>query len=436
MKKSRLVMVGLVLVGLSTLNSCKNEPWGDKTRIVFWTPPFPEQETRDWLVKYTDKYNEINTDNVYIDLLFIAQDAWEQTLKTSQATGDAPQLSFENYADILRKTMSGLYMPLDDYLPENAFADLYENVNEMTMENNQHYIYPAFTEPYSMLFYRKSMLNAAGVTPPTSWEEMYQASKVLTTKDRYGIQLIPSAQLGWAIWGFQAQAGHYLLNDNWDAPLVNDSFNHSLFDVWYRINKEEYTTKVAQESYTMITPLATGKVAMQLAGSWVIGQLKNDYPNVLDDIGYVPCPTIDGIVDGVTTSAMGGWGMAMDAHAENPVEAGHFINYLLAGDTNIMLEFFKSTGYSKLSGRVSVDEYMKTAPESANDPFRKFMVEKIAPYSLAEPIYIWEISRDYAQAMESTYLSNISIDNALKALDKKIKDYILANELAGTNPQK
>jgi multiple sugar transport system substrate-binding protein len=427
----------VLIVSVLLLISCEDEPWKDRTRIVFWTPPFPEAETRSWLLKYTDKYNEENTDNVYIDLQFIAQDAWEQTLKAAQATGEAPQLSFENYADILRKSQSGLYSPLDEYLPESAFLDLYDNVLDMTTGSlGKHYIYPAFTEPYSLLFYRKSLLEAKGVVPPKSWDEMYEASKKLTTSTVKGIQLIPSAQLGWAVWGFQAQNSEYLLNDNWDNTSVNSQFHHKLFEIWEKINREELTPKVPTESYTMITPLATGKVAMQLAGSWVIGQIKNDYPEILNDIGVVPCPTIDGIVDNVVTSAMGGWGMALDAHAQNKDLAGHFINYLLASDTEIMVEFFKSTGYSKLSGRKSVDEALLNIEDAKNDPFRTFLAEKIAPYSKKEPIYIWEISNDYAQAMESIYLSNISINTALVNLEKKIKQYILANELAGTNPQK
>ena len=85
---------------------------------------------------------------------------------------------------------------------------------------------------------------------------------------------------------------------------------------------------MANSSYKEITPLGQGKVAMQLSGSWAMGQLKSDYPEKVNDIGFAVCPTRDGVTEGVTTAALGGWGFSMDGKAAHPEEAGKFIEWL------------------------------------------------------------------------------------------------------------
>lgn len=424
----------LVLVGCDNSN-----PHEGKTVVVFWSPPFAEVETRNWLTKYTDKYNDENTDNVFIDLHFIAEDAWEQTLKGAQEAGTAPQIVFVNYAEIPLKAELGMYLALDDYMSPSVWDDLHDNVKEMvTLGTGKHYIYPAFVEPYSILFYSKSAFSAAGLDPnkpPKSWDELYTYAKKLTKDNFYGIAMPNSSQLGWVMWGFQAMSGSYLLNDNWDEAVVNNAFHQDLFALWKKMYDEKLTPKVALSSYNEITPLAQGKVAMQLCGSWAMGQLVNNYPDKVDDIGFAVCPTRDGNTDGVTTAALGGWGFALDGNAKNPEEAGKFIEWLLAGNPEFVYEFIKSLAFSKFSGRKSVEEVIASDEDAKNNAFRDFVSEKVLPYAKAEPCYIWDISKRYADAIDSVTLLNTPISTALADLENYLNSLIESQHLAGTNPR-
>ena len=49
----------------------------------------------------------------------------------------------------------------------------------------------------SLLLYNKKMLSAAGVSAPTSWEELLAAAKTLTTKDVFGIALNQDYSYSW-----------------------------------------------------------------------------------------------------------------------------------------------------------------------------------------------------------------------------------------------
>jgi len=98
-------------------------------------------------------------------------------LKAAQENGTAPEIIFVNYAEIPSKAMLGNYTALDEYMSPEVWDDLSENVQEMVEVQGKHYVYPAFVEPYSMLFYSKSAFEEAGLdpnAPPKSWEEMYE----------------------------------------------------------------------------------------------------------------------------------------------------------------------------------------------------------------------------------------------------------------------
>ena len=438
--KKKFFALILVLVIFVVLIGCDSpKPYDGKTRVVFWSPPFSEVQTRNWLTKYTDKYNQENTDNVYIDLSFIAEDAWEQALKGAQAAGTAPQIVFVNYAEIPTKAELGMFKPLDDYMSEEVWDDLHDNVLEMiTIGDGKRYIFPAFVEPYSILYYSKSAFQAAGLdpnSPPKSWDELYQYAKTLTKDNVYGIAMPNSSQMGWVMWGFQAMSGSYLLNDNWDTPVVNNAFHRDLLALWKKMYDEKLTPKVALSSYNEITPLAQGKVAMQLSGSWAMGQLVNNYPDKVSDIGYAVTPTPNGVVDNVTTAALGGWGFAIDGNAKNPDVAGKFIEWLLAGDPDYVFEFVKSLGFSKFTGRKSVDELIDNDDDAKNNEFKKYVSEKILPFAVAEPCYVWDISKRYADMIESVTLLNTPINTAILDLENYLKSLIEAQELAGTNPR-
>ena len=440
----KLSLVSLITTSSLLLASCGETADDGKTTVRIWCQTFPEVETRTWLSNKVDEFNltEVATNNEFkVELTFVSEDAWEQTLKAAQANKTAPEITVLNYAEVALNSVEGYYTALDEYMSESCFTDLLENVDEMTNVNGKHYIYPWFVEPYSILFYRKSAFTKAGLDPnvgPKSWDELYSYAKKLKTDSQYGIAMPNSSQLGWVLWGFQAQdtnsAGYFLLDENWSKAEVNTNFHQKLFELFKKMYDDELTPKVALSSYNEITPLAEGNVAMALGGSWSIGQIKNNYPNILDDIGYVVCPTIDGNTQNVTTAAMGGWGMAIDGNAPHPAECGAFIEWLLGGDASNLTSFMKDLGYSKFAARKSVEDALASIDEAQNDPFYKFVSDAILPYSKAEPTYIWEISRKYADALETVTQLKKPIDSTLNQLQSDLNGLIEAEMLEGTNP--
>jgi multiple sugar transport system substrate-binding protein len=111
------------------------------------------------------------------------------------AAGNAPELLFAipDFTPILKDL--GKIQPMDDFVAEM---------------DKQHNYYDAAIAPYNYdgaiwavplynmaqsLWYRKSVFEEAGVTPPTTWSEWLEAVKKLTTEQQYGIGLPANRQL-------------------------------------------------------------------------------------------------------------------------------------------------------------------------------------------------------------------------------------------------
>ncbi len=440
-KKISAIAAGIMLaLSCGSFAACGTNEYGDRTPVRLWSHPFTETETQAWLEEKVDAFNRSETaeaGNYYIDLSWVAEDAWEQTLTAAQGTGTQPEITVLNYAKVALNSTLGYYTALDDYMSESCFDDLLPAIEEVTNVNGSHYIYPWFVEPYSILFYRKSAFAEVGLTEaPSSWEELYEYAKKLNKSDRYGIAMPNVNQLGWVMWGFQAQdesSDYFLLNEDWTQANVNTEFHRELFTMFKKIYDDGLTPKVALSSYNEIKPLAQGRVAMALGGSWSIGQIKNNYPQELDDIGYAVCPTIDGVTEGKTTAAMGGWGMAVDGLAKHPEECGEFIEWLLGGDTAHLTEFMSELGYSKFAARKSVEGALAGIAEAQNDPFYTFVSDKVLPYSKAEPAYEWEISKKYADALDSVTTLKQSVATVLGNLQNTLQGLVDAGG-AGENP--
>jgi multiple sugar transport system substrate-binding protein len=173
---------------------------------------------------------------------------------------------------------------------------------------------------------------------------------------------------------------------------------------------------------------------MMAGGSWVIGQLKNDFKAMIPKTAVAPFPSFDGS-SGKTTSTLGGWTLTVDAKSKAKQQAAEFIKYLLAGDAAIMADFFKTSGFSKYTVRASVDAALASNPDASSDPFMKIISENVVPFGKAEPAYPWDISLAFGTAIESAMKGSADIPTSLKTADAAINDVIRKQSLAGTAPK-
>lgn len=80
---------------------------------------------------------------------------------------------------------AGWLLPLDDYLPEDYNDDFAPVCETLTVYEGAQYAVMHGID-LSAIFYRTDLFEAAGLTPPTTWDELMEAGKQLTQDDTWG----------------------------------------------------------------------------------------------------------------------------------------------------------------------------------------------------------------------------------------------------------
>lgn len=436
-----LLLCVFLVVGMNVFASGSGEQQPkatvkSKAVINFWTYPF-EETTNKWWEKWVGEFNKANP-NIEVKFALVPGDAWEQKIKAAQAAGTAPDVITINYNKIAFSAQQGQLKAMDEYVNPKVWLDLYPNINEFVTVKGKHYAYPKLVEPSAVLFYRTDMFKAAGLDPnkpPKNWAELIDYGKKLTTNNVFGLLVAGmGGDLSWTSWGWQGMMGHFPISNDWSKATVTDAPYQELVTLWKTMYDEKIVPKQALAGYPDIKPFGEGRAAMAFCGSWALSELRNTYSTIIPNLGIAVAPTPDGNQNRPTAS-LGGWTLAIDGLSKYPKEAGDFITWVLAGDPAIMVDFFRTARFSKFSPRKSVDDAINKDPEASKDPFRKLIAEKIIPYAIAEPLYAWDISMSYANAVERVILKSMPVDESLKIAEKEINDYIQKNSYAGTNPK-
>ncbi len=168
-----------------------------KIRVAVWSGP-----EADNLRKVVAEYISQTGNPVEIDE--IARDGYQDKLRTTMVGGGSDWDAVYASADWLPAFIAadGL-APFDDYIANNAadflnVADLEPGISNLTFDGKV-YGFPSEGDT-AWLFYRKDLLDAAGIQPPQTMDEMLQAAIKLNTPDRPGMVIGSSTDEAW--WDF------------------------------------------------------------------------------------------------------------------------------------------------------------------------------------------------------------------------------------------
>ena len=408
-----------------------------KAVVTFWQQKFEDYQ-QAWFKKYVDKYNA-SQDKVKVELQVVPADTWQQKLKAAQAAGKQPDVSTTNYGSIAPGVAGGQFVALDDLMDASKFTDLKDNVKGFVTIEGKHYGYPMLVEPSTVLYYRTDLAKAAGLDPdrpPATWAELVDWARKLTKGKVKGMSIASTmGDLQWSSWGLQYNAcGHLPVADDWSKSTATEPCYTKLLDFYKTLFQEGLIPKQPKVPYPDATPYGQGEVAMMANGSWAVGQLKTDFKGMVDKTAVAAFPSFDGDA-AKTTATLGGWTLTVDAKSKVQKQAAGFIDYLLAGDPQIMADFFKTSGFSKYTVRTSVDQVLASNPDATSDPFMKIISDQVVAHGKQEPAYPIEISQAFATAIEKAMKGSTPVDEALAAADKSINDVIKQQSLKGTAPK-
>jgi multiple sugar transport system substrate-binding protein len=269
------------------------------------------------------------------------------------------------------------------------------------------------------MFYRKDWFDAAGLKPPTTYEEMYEVGKKLTdpAQNRYGFS-------------FRGGAG---ANGTSDALLF--TYNQAQVNIndpnFLKDGKTIYSTpeaKQAMELYARIYKDTAPKDSInwgfaeqvQSFTSGVTAMLLQD-PDAIQGItekmkpgtwATAPIPT------GPTGKALvstGAAGWAMVANSKNKPEAWKLISFLSNPAQNLKLA--KSTGVIALHTTASTDPFFQSGPyKTLLDMTAK--PDVFVNYKLVNYPGTGQWGKIVMDGDQAILLGRVTVDDTLKAWDK------------------
>jgi multiple sugar transport system substrate-binding protein len=237
---------------------------------------------------FNEKYPNIEVDYEPIPEGYIDQ------MTAQFSAGEPPDLFYlqAEFADAWIE--DGLLEPLDPYFAGNPEFDtepFFDPLIQAFEFEGQTYGLPKDASPLA-LFYNTDMLEAAGVEPPTTWDELTAAAEALTTDDVYGLCL--GAELP-RVGAFIYQNGGGIYNE--DGSELTIAAPESVEAIDFVLGMHE--------AGTLMVPADTGagwcgeafglgQAAMTMEGNWLYPAMENDFPDIPFEVAELPQGTQQG----------------------------------------------------------------------------------------------------------------------------------------------
>ena len=317
-------------------------------------------------IRVLDYYNDSPDREIYGEVLNACGDSLGVTVNREVVPGNSliakilqqgasrtlPDLLMIDNPDLQQIASTGALVPLTDlglsgdgYLPQVIAASTYEG---------KLYGLQPITNTIA-LFYNVDVLKEVGVTPPTTWAELREAAKKLTTDKRYGLAFSAPANYE-GTWQFLP----FMWSNGGDEKIIATPETAEAVQFWVDLLADGSVSRsVLNWAQSDVNDqFRKGNAAMMVNGPWQIPVLNSD-PSL--HYAVVPIPTPK--AGGKSVAPLGGetWAVPNTGNKEAEQVAGKMIACLNSDANQIKLGVLRQTVPTKTSAAV-LDEYLKQVP--------------------------------------------------------------------------
>lgn len=420
---SRWLVLGILLLAIT---GCQLLPVGSEPsgviRLTLWQGVNPPPN-RDVLQSLVDKFNKTHPD-IQVESLYVGQEDQQLPKILAAVVGNAPP-------DLLwfTPTLTGQLVelnaiqPLEDWLAKSPVRNQLDPAVFEAMNYHRHTWSVPFGTNNVGVFYRPSLFKAAGINQlPRTWDELRQVARKLTRDtngdrriDQHGI-LLPLGKGEFAVFlwlPFLWSGGGELVSAGKDEPaavvLANNQGAIAGLQFWrHLIDDGSAVLSLPERGYELDGFLA-GKVAMQLTGSWTLGQLQATGV----DYSVFPIPA-----QSRSATVMGGENLfILKTTPKRERAAFTFAEYVLSEE--FQTQWALGTGY--LPVNLKAQQNAAYQDFVAKSPAVKVFLEQVAK-ARSRPIFPGynRVSENLGRALESVLLGKSSPPEALKDAQERL----------------
>ena len=220
----------------------------------------------------------------------------------------------------------------DAYAPDDLVSSL---VDIDTVDGNL--IAVPFRGGTTMLYYRRDLLEAAGVEPPTTIDELYAAAEALTTDDVHGLVLrgVPGFEITQDFARLLFAHGGDILNEDSTECVIDEPAGVATIQLWADLFQNGILPPdtLALGRDDQIRLLQTGDAAMGIYFSPYYGRIVSE--TGADAIGWAVTPTAEGVEPGRSLNTL--WSLAIDRNSDNKDAAWQLVQWLTNPENQVTM---------------------------------------------------------------------------------------------------
>lgn len=301
--------------------------------LAQWYHQYGEAGTHEAVLRYAKQYTKAN-----VTVSWVPGTGNEYPDKVRAALlGSNPPDVFELPGFGVDQVKAGLLEPLDDLI-----ADVKSDFNPTSLKpltyNGHIYGIKMINDP-QYIYYRKSLLQQAGLQPPTTIDDLISVSKKLSNSNMKGLYIGPDGGvnaltyiLGWA-------SGSEFLTDDNKIGFANDRVA-AAYEKLKELNASGGVLPDAPTFWWDPSSFTQGLCAMQWCGLWAMPGIQKALG---DDFDIIPFPALDAQSQPATVS--GGWAEFVAAKGKHVAAAKEYVKYLWITNSQVQIDWNVGYGF-------------------------------------------------------------------------------------------
>jgi multiple sugar transport system substrate-binding protein len=283
--------------------------------LMGWSSSPSENER---LQKIVDDWNAANP-SIQVTLNQVPD--YDTTLQKSLAGGEPPDVFYVDSFRFLDLVRADALMPIGEQLTD--VDDFYPALRNAFTTNGQFYCPPKDFSTLALQI-NTEMFEAAGLSAPTTWDEMRAAAEKLTKDGVFGV-VVPADFARWI--AFLYGAGGSVTDDEFTKMTINSPEAEAALKFYTDLYLDGFAKTPADLGVGWSgEAFGKGLVAMAFEGNWIEPYLKDQFPDLKHKAVELPAGPAGKATMAFTVC------YAVPMKAKNPEAAIKFVDYLTGAE--------------------------------------------------------------------------------------------------------